>query len=78
MKKYSKPRHYWLRVMLLHQLFRQQRRSTFSILITTPFRQTQQGVFYSLPRTVVNIEVSIDRIENYKGPYAEYARNTSG
>jgi hypothetical protein len=32
-----------------------------------------QGVFYSLPRTVVNIEVTIDRIENYKGPYADYA-----
>jgi len=35
--------------------------------------QTQEGIFYSLPRTVVNIEVTIDRIENYKGPYAEYA-----
>ncbi|MFH1159796.1 MAG: DUF4831 family protein [bacterium] len=35
--------------------------------------QIQQGIFYALPRTVVNIEVTIDRIENYKGPYAEYA-----
>jgi len=34
---------------------------------------SQQGVFYALPRTVVNIEVVIDRIENYKGPYADYA-----
>lgn len=33
----------------------------------------QQGVVYALPRTVVNIEVTIDRIENYKGPYADYA-----
>ena len=32
-----------------------------------------QGVFYALPRTVVNIDVTIDRIENYKGPYADYA-----
>jgi len=35
--------------------------------------QTGEGCFYSLPRTVVKIEVKIDRIENYKGPYADYA-----
>ncbi len=34
---------------------------------------SKQGVFYALPRTVVNIEVVINRIEYYKGPYAEYA-----
>ena len=38
---------------------------------TTP--QTQEGIFYSLPRTVVKIDVTISRIENYKGPYSEYA-----
>jgi len=37
------------------------------------FPQTSEGIFYSLPRTVVNITVKIDRIENYQGPYAEYA-----
>ncbi|MEI6454730.1 MAG: DUF4831 family protein [bacterium] len=35
--------------------------------------QTGEGCFYSLPRTVVKIEVRVDRIENYKGPYADYA-----
>lgn len=35
--------------------------------------QTKEGIFYSLPRTVVKIEVTIDKIENYKGPYADYA-----
>jgi len=39
---------------------------------------TQQGTFYSLPRTVVNLEVTINRIENYKGPYAEYASRYLG
>jgi len=38
----------------------------------------QQGVVYALPRTVVNIEVTIDRIENYKGPYADYAQRYLG
>ncbi len=33
----------------------------------------KEGVFYSLPRTVIRIDVYIDRIENYKGPYSEYA-----
>jgi len=38
----------------------------------------KEGVFYSLPRTVIRIDVSIDRIENYKGPYAEYAMKYLG
>jgi hypothetical protein len=43
---------------------------------TTP--QTKEGIFYALPRTVVKIEVRIDRIENYKGPYADYALRLLG
>lgn len=35
--------------------------------------QTKDGIFYSLPRTVVKIDVKIDRVENYKGPYADFA-----
>jgi hypothetical protein len=35
--------------------------------------QTKEGIFYALPRTVVKIDVNIDRIENYKGPYADFA-----
>ena len=35
--------------------------------------QTKDGIFYSLPRTVVKIEVKIDRVENYQGPYADFA-----
>ena len=40
--------------------------------------QTKDGVFYALPRTVVNIDVKIDRLENYKGPYSEYALKLLG
>jgi hypothetical protein len=39
---------------------------------------TREGLFYSLPRTVVNIEVKIDRVQNYKGPYADYALRLLG
>ena len=35
--------------------------------------QTKEGIFYSLPRTVVKINVKIDRIENYRGPYSDFA-----
>ena len=42
------------------------------------FPQTSEGIFYSLPRTVINVTVKIDRIENYKGPYAEYAQRFLG
>lgn len=33
----------------------------------------KDGVFYALPRTIIRIDVMIDRVENYKGPYSEYA-----
>lgn len=33
----------------------------------------KDGFFYTLPRTVIRIDVEVDRVENYKGPYAEYA-----
>lgn len=35
--------------------------------------EVKEGIFYALPRTIIKIDVSIDRIENYKGPYADYA-----
>ncbi len=34
---------------------------------------TKEGIFYSLPRTVVKVDVKIDRIENFKGPYSDFA-----
>ena len=39
---------------------------------------TKEGIFYSLPRTVVKIDVKIDRVENYKGPYADFALRLLG
>jgi hypothetical protein len=33
----------------------------------------KEGIFYALPRTVIRVDVTVDRIENYKGPYSEYA-----
>jgi hypothetical protein len=38
----------------------------------------KEGIFYSLPRTVIRIDVNIDRIENYKGPYSEFAMKYLG
>jgi len=42
------------------------------------FPPTRDGVFYSLPRTVVKIDVKIDRIEHYKGPYSDFAMRFLG
>lgn len=39
---------------------------------------SQEGIFYALPRTVINIEVQVDRVENYKGPYSDYAQRFLG
>jgi hypothetical protein len=33
----------------------------------------KEGMYYALPRTVIKVNVTVDRIENYKGPYSEYA-----
>jgi hypothetical protein len=38
----------------------------------------KEGTFYALPRTIIRINVTIDKIENYKGPYAEYAMRFLG
>jgi len=35
--------------------------------------EAKDGIFYALPRTIIRIDVTIDKVENYKGPYAEYA-----
>ena len=40
--------------------------------------QAKEGIFYALPRTNINIDVSIDRVENYKGPYGDYAMRYLG
>ena len=40
--------------------------------------ETREGIFYALPRTVVKIDVKIDRIENYKGPYSDFAMKLLG
>lgn len=40
--------------------------------------ETRDGIFYSLPRTVVNIHVSVDRVEHFKGPYADFAMRFLG
>ena len=34
---------------------------------------SKEGIFYSLPRTVVKVDVRIDRVENFRGPYADFA-----
>lgn len=40
--------------------------------------QTKDGIFYALPRTVLEVEMAVDRVENYKGPYAEFAGRLLG
>jgi hypothetical protein len=41
-------------------------------------QENKEGIYYSLPRTVIKVNVTVDRIENYKGPYAEYALKYRG
>jgi len=41
-------------------------------------QSNKDGIYYSLPRTVIKVNVTIDRIENYKGPYADYALKYRG
>jgi len=37
-----------------------------------------EGVFYSLPQTVVRVDVNVNKIQKVKGPYAEFAEQMLG
>jgi hypothetical protein len=72
-----------LKLIVLNSLFLVCSLAGFSQLNVTRISssavpETREGIFYSLPRTVVKIEVRIDRVENYKGPYADYALRLLG
>ncbi|MGD0712275.1 MAG: DUF4831 family protein [Bacteroidales bacterium] len=36
------------------------------------------GIYYSLPKTVISVEVTVDKINKVKGPYSEYAAKYLG
>ncbi|MGB4284827.1 MAG: DUF4831 family protein [Bacteroidales bacterium] len=38
----------------------------------------KNGVFFSLPRKIIKVSVSVREIENLRGPYAEYAQQLMG
>ena len=40
--------------------------------------ETGEGIFYSLPRTIVEVSVEVEKVENYKGPYSEFALRMLG
>lgn len=40
--------------------------------------QRDEGFYYALPKTMVRVEVWIDKIETIRGPYAEYAERLLG
>ena len=43
-------------------------------LVTENFElNNKQGVFYALPRTMIRVDVSVEKTEYYAGPYSEYA-----
>ncbi len=40
--------------------------------------ETGEGIFYSLPRSVIEVTVVVEKVENYKGPYSEFALRMLG
>ena len=38
----------------------------------------KEGVYYSLPKTVISVEVTLDKINKIKGPYSAYAAKYLG
>lgn len=40
--------------------------------------ETGEGIFYSLPRSVIEVTVMVEKVENYKGPYSEFALRMLG
>jgi hypothetical protein len=40
--------------------------------------QRHEGVYYALPKTFVRVDVWVDKVETFRGPYAEYASRLLG
>jgi hypothetical protein len=40
--------------------------------------QKHEGIYYALPQTFVRIDVWVDKVETFRGPYAEYAARLLG
>lgn len=66
-----------LSVILVLTVFLQtgfgQRNVTVTNVRTTEARPGSQGLYYFLPRTVVTVDVSVARIQQVPGPFAEFA-----
>lgn len=41
-------------------------------------RGGNEGIYYALPRTFVRVDVWVDKVESFRGPYAEYAARLLG
>jgi hypothetical protein len=40
--------------------------------------QRHEGIYYALPKTFVRVDVWVDKVETFRGPYAEYAARLLG
>jgi hypothetical protein len=54
--------------------------SSYNVVQVSPdaLPSNRDGMFYALPRTFVNIEITITKTDYFKGPYAEFAERYLG
>ena len=67
-------------VMLVLLLAASACQSSYNVIQITPEKipLNHPGIFYALPRTFVNIELTVTKTEYTKGPYAEFAEKYLG
>lgn len=73
-------KHYFLMFIICSLLIAYQTEAQINVtsVSSRSVKPEKNGVFFSLPRKIIKVSVTVKEIENMKGPYAEYAEQLMG
>lgn len=73
-------KHYFLMFIICSLLIAYQTEAQINVtsVSSRSVKPEKNGVFFSLPRKMIKVSVTVKEIENMKGPYAEYAEQLMG
>lgn len=73
-------KHYFLMFIICSLLIAYQTEAQINVtsVSSRSVKPEKNGVFFSLPRKIIKVSVTVKEIENMKGPYAEYAQQLMG
>lgn len=73
-------KHYFLMFIICSLLIAYQTEAQINVtsVSSRSVKPEKNGIFFSLPRKIIKVSVTVKEIENMKGPYAEYAQQLMG